>query len=162
MAEAQDPWVIRTDFSDNTRWQRICELISAPQSDSGDLSEQFYAHVDFISREACRDESPHEIVMQLPDDYPGYFCFIVDQACIQSEEFLVLVVGFGPPEEAIVADESILRRTPKDVPATDLRTFRTVPSCIQAIENNLSIANMDFEDFADALDSNGVHRGFTD
>lgn len=162
MAEAQDPWVIRTDFSDDIRWQRICELISAPQSDSGERSEKFYANVDFISREAYLDKSPHEIVMLLPDDYPGYLCFIVDHVCIQSKEFLVLVVGFGPPEEAIDADESIMQRTPKDVPATDLRTFRTVPSCIQAIENNLSISNMDFEDFADAVDSNGVHRGFTD
>jgi hypothetical protein len=35
-----------------------------------------------------------------------------------------------------------------------------LPSQIQAIENNLSIANMDFEDFADSVDADGVFRGF--
>src|SRR5436190_13043794 len=38
--------------------------------------------------------------------------------------------------------------------------FRAVPSAVQAIENNLSIANMDFEEFAGAVDSSGIFRGF--
>jgi Domain of unknown function (DUF6924) len=29
-----------------------------------------------------------------------------------------------------------------------------------SVENNLSIANMDFEDFADATDDDGIFRGF--
>jgi hypothetical protein len=31
---------------------------------------------------------------------------------------------------------------------------------IWAVENNLSLGNMDFEDFAGAVDANGVFRGF--
>ncbi len=38
--------------------------------------------------------------------------------------------------------------------------FRAIPSQIQGIENNLSIANMDFEEFAEAVDEDGVFRGF--
>jgi hypothetical protein len=38
--------------------------------------------------------------------------------------------------------------------------FRAIPSMIQGIENNLSIANMDFEEFANAVDESGVFRGF--
>ena len=40
------------------------------------------------------------------------------------------------------------------------REFRAVPSQIQSIENNLSIANMDFTEFADSADDDGVFRGF--
>jgi hypothetical protein len=40
------------------------------------------------------------------------------------------------------------------------REFRAIPSQIQAIENNLSIANMGFEEFAEAVDASGVFRGF--
>jgi hypothetical protein len=40
------------------------------------------------------------------------------------------------------------------------REFRTIPSKIQGIENNLSIANMDFEEFANTVDERGVFRGF--
>jgi hypothetical protein len=40
------------------------------------------------------------------------------------------------------------------------RSFRALPREIQAIENNLSIANMDFSEFADSAGSDGVFRGF--
>ena len=40
------------------------------------------------------------------------------------------------------------------------RTFRAVPSAIQSIENNLSVANLDFRDFADNVDADGVFRDF--
>ena len=40
------------------------------------------------------------------------------------------------------------------------RSFRALPSQVQSIENNLSIANMDWEDFAGAVDADGVFRGF--
>lgn len=40
------------------------------------------------------------------------------------------------------------------------REFRAIPSQIQSIENNLSIANMDFEEFAESVDEDGVFRGF--
>jgi hypothetical protein len=36
-----------------------------------------------------------------------------------------------------------------------------IPSQIQGIENNLSIGNMVFEEFATAVDERGVFRGFT-
>jgi len=35
-----------------------------------------------------------------------------------------------------------------------------VASELWGIENNLSIANMDFWEFAAAVDEDGVHRGF--
>ncbi len=40
------------------------------------------------------------------------------------------------------------------------RSFRALPETVQAIDNNLSIANMDFHEFADAIDGTGVFRGF--
>ena len=40
------------------------------------------------------------------------------------------------------------------------RSFRATPSQIQAIQNNLSIANMGFEEFAEAVGEGGIFRGF--
>lgn len=40
------------------------------------------------------------------------------------------------------------------------RTFRAVPTEVEPITANLAIANMDFFDFADAADPDGVFRGF--
>jgi hypothetical protein len=40
------------------------------------------------------------------------------------------------------------------------RTFRVIPSEMWGVENKLSIANMGFEEFADAVDGDGIFRGF--
>jgi hypothetical protein len=40
------------------------------------------------------------------------------------------------------------------------RHFRAVTSHVHSIENNLSIANMDFFEFADNVEIDGVFRGF--
>jgi hypothetical protein len=38
--------------------------------------------------------------------------------------------------------------------------FRVVPQEMWAVENNLSLGNMDFKEFADAVGQDGVFRGF--
>jgi hypothetical protein len=40
------------------------------------------------------------------------------------------------------------------------RTFRVIPREMWGVENNLSIANMDYDDFANSADADGVFRGF--
>jgi len=39
-------------------------------------------------------------------------------------------------------------------------TFRVIPSEAWAMENNLSLANMDYSEFADSADADGVFHGF--
>jgi hypothetical protein len=39
-------------------------------------------------------------------------------------------------------------------------TCRAIPSAVQSIENNLSISNMDFFEFAGAVDKDGIFRVF--
>lgn len=147
----QDPWVIRTDFSDASKWEYIRELISAPQK-NGDNG--FLAYVRFVDDEKYRDRDPKELVLSLPDRYAHMFCFIVDQECITNQEHPILVVGFYP------SDNESFDRRPHDTPLSDIVTFRALPSKIQGIENNLSIANMDYDEFADSVDDDGVFRVF--
>lgn len=129
----------------------IRDLIAAPESLAG---TKFYAHVKYIDDEAYRDQKPFDLVRTLPDGYPGKFCFIVDRRSMESSEHPVLVVGFYP------SDGKSFDRLPRDTPENDIATFHALPSQITGIENNLSIANMDFEEFADNVDDDGVFRGF--
>ena len=152
MSDSQDdPWVIRTDVSDEKAWLSIKEHVSAPQSDG---KNQFYAYVRFIDHKTYHDKSAHDVVVSLPDNYNGFFCFIVDRETIENSEHPLLVVDFEP------ADLASFDRIPRNTPPGDIKTFRSLPAQIQAIENNLSIANVDFDDFAKAVDANGVFRGF--
>lgn len=143
--------VIRTDFSDDEKWQHICDLISAPQGGDG---EEFYAYVEFISESENKDKNLSELVTSFPDSYQHMFCFVVDEECVTKPEHPLLVVGFEPEEY------ELLGRPPCETPISDIVTFRAIPSQIQGIENNLSLANMDYIEFAESVDDDGVFRGF--
>ena len=147
-----EPWVIRTDFSDDDRWTNVRDLIAAPQETAG---MEFFAYVRYVTDKLYRDQQARDVVLTLPDNYPQMFCFIVDRECITNPEHPVLVVGFYP------ADSQSFDRVPHDTPTGDVSTFRALPSQIQTIENNLSIANMDFDEFANAADEDGVFRGIS-
>jgi hypothetical protein len=131
-----NPLVIRTDFENQQAWDAICGLIRAPVQEGSDT---FLAFVEFLEATEYRNISTDELLQTLPPDYNHTFLFIVDGACISNPDFPILVV---------------------DLYESRGRSFRAIPSQIQSIENNLSIANMDFEEFAESVDKDGIFRGF--
>jgi hypothetical protein len=88
---------------------------------------------------AFRGIGAEELLACVPSDYNHSFLFDVDNTAIRHPEFPVLVI---------------------DLRGADRRNFRAIPTAIQAIENNLSISNMDFSEFAGAVDEDGIFRGF--
>ncbi len=80
-----------------------------------------------------------ELLPLFRENYPHSFVFVVDGIALSYPEHPVLVM---------------------DLYAERGRTFRVVPSEMWGIENNLSIANMDFAEFANAVDPDGIFRGF--
>jgi hypothetical protein len=68
---------------------------------------------------------------------------------------------------ALIADERALSEPEHSLLVVSFyeepgRTFRVIPSEVWGVENNLSLANMGFDEFADAVDEDGVFRGFHD
>ena len=133
---ADNAIVVRTDFDNQAAWNQVVKLIRAPVELAG---EAFYAHVDLMDDARYRNVSTAEVIALVPAEYKFSFLFIVDQRTLSSNDFVVLVV---------------------DLNGSDHQSFRAGPSDIQGIENNLSIANMDFAEFANAVDENGTFRGF--
>ena len=130
--ETRHAAVLRTDFSDHAAWEEVCDEIRAP-------SGEFRASVDCISDPAFEAVTPTEVAELVRPDSRHTFLFLVDHDTLADPEHPVLVV---------------------DLYSDPGRTFRVVPSEIWGVENNLSLANMDFEEFADAVDRDGVFRGF--
>ena len=65
----------------------------------------------------------------------------------------------------IVADRNSLISPDRALLVIDLlddpgRTFRVIPAELWGVNNNLSISNMFFSDFAHSVDPDGVFRGF--
>jgi len=144
------PWVVRTDFSNETAWRDLQQAVAAPQREPGtDL--EFLAHVQFVDEQKSRGLTPEQIVRELPADYGFEFLFVADAATFRSAERPLLVVGF----QAIGRSSDGGRGERKEI-----QSFRAIPAMIQSIENNLSIANMDYADFANSVQADGVFRGF--
>ena len=130
--ETQNAVVLRTDFSGDAAWESICAAIREPVG-------EFKAYVDFVSDPAYDGLTQEKLLSLIPQGSPRTFIFIVDRITLSDPDRPILVM---------------------DLYTEPGRTFRVVPREMWAIENNLSIANMDFAEFAEAVDREGVFRGF--
>lgn len=133
LPKTEESLVLRTDFSNDTAWEMVCAAIRAPVTWRG---LQFQAYVECVSDRAFEGVTPEQLA-SIQTDYS--FVFLVDSTTITHPEHPILVVDlFEEPG----------------------RAFRVIPSEAWGVENNLSIANMDFIDFVDTVDDDGVFRGF--
>jgi Domain of unknown function (DUF6924) len=69
---------------------------------------------------------------------------------LSSPDHPILVVDLSDTYLSVAEFPEIAGRTP----------FRCIPSELWGVDNNLNIANMDWEDFAGAAGEDGVFRGF--
>ena len=126
--------VLRTDFSDDDAWISICAAIRKPVG-------EFQAYVDFVSDPAFSGIDTEQVLLLIPKNSKHQFIFVVDRIALSHPDHPILVVDL----------------------LTELgRTFRVIPSEMWGVENNLSLANMDFAEFADSVDPDGIFRGFPD
>jgi hypothetical protein len=124
--------VLRTDFSDGAVWDAVSAASTAPSADG------FRAYLSFVSDRAFAGLTPEEAAALLRASYRR-FLFLVDKVTITDPVMPLVVVDL------------------LDEPG---RWFRVVPAEMWGIENNLSLANMDFFEFADHAGPDGVFRGF--
>jgi hypothetical protein len=128
--------VLRTDYSSDSEWELVCREIQEPVG-----PDEFTAYIDCVSdREFDGLDIPTAVALARKNPN-RYFMLVVDEKMILNPGHLILVVDLV------------------DEPG---RSFRAIPSSIQSIENNLSIANMDFFEFAENIGPDGIFRGFAD
>lgn len=125
--------LLRTNFSEHAGWTALCEAIRRPSEDG------FTASIDGVSDPDYDALTIEQLVVLCPKGGDRRFAFIADTSTFTDSERPILVVDLN------------------DEPG---RTFRVIPSEIWGVENNLSIANMDFREFAESVDPDGVFRGF--
>lgn len=130
---SDEPIVVRTDLRDGVLWQKIIlEMISPDEFG-------FTAKVAFIEKPDLSKIPVQSIATDTGSKYQWSFIFIADSLTMVHPEHPLLCVGLK---------------------SNSGKTFRFVPSAMAGIENNLSISNMDFEDFMYATEPDGIFRGF--
>ncbi len=132
--ETNEALVLRTDFSNAAAWEAVCAAIQKPVGD-------FRAYVNFLSDPEYEGITTEQLLSLIPQNPYHTFIFIVDQVTLSQPDYPILVVDL-------------------DLYYEPGRTFRVIPSEMWGVENNLSLANMDFDDFADNVDPDGVFRDF--
>jgi hypothetical protein len=141
VADLPDSWcvpVIRADFSGGALWEELQDEIRRP------TEEGLQANVEFVEDQTLADLDETTLVAafprRFPSDYRHSVIFVVNAVTVSSAEHPLLVIDLHEEEGD--------------------RPFRCLPRQVQAIENNLSISNMDFFEFARAADADGIFRGF--
>lgn len=135
LPSSDNPLVVRTDFASNEVWTTIREAITAPVGEDG-----FLANVHFVDDRAYEGAEKDGLLPLLVAVQPAHsFAIIADRVAMTAPDHPLLVVDLF------------------DAPG---REFRAIPTAVQSIENNLSLANMDFEDFAGSVGADGVFRDF--
>jgi hypothetical protein len=134
LPETKGTPAIRTDFSDDGAWAELCGALTREYGPEG-----FAADLDFIDDPAFDGMEADAVLTTVPADYPHGLLLIVDAVAFEHPDHPVLVVELDP-------------RTGD--------RFRVVPASAWSVENNLSLCNMDWQDFAESVDSSGIFRGF--
>lgn len=131
--------LVRTDYSDDDAWQAAVKAATAAY-DSGDF-ERLGASMQLVEAPGLEGLTPPDLVL-LPRN--GYLSQLAVADARTMRDLTILFVDLNEFNEQVG------------------RTFRAVPQEIEPVAANLAIANMDFFEFADAADPDGVFRGFKD
>jgi hypothetical protein len=129
--------LIRTDYSDDRAWHAALSAATAVYA--MDDFERMGAPLQPVESSDLSNLSPEEL-MALPRD--GFLGQIAVADAQTMRDQTVLFVDFNELNEQVG------------------RTFRSIPSEVEPIVANLSLANLDFADFADHTDPDGIFRGF--
>lgn len=122
--------VVRTDFADDTAWRAVTDLLVQPV-------DGFVVGLYFVDDRRYEGVTAEELLAHAAG-VDITFAFLADRRTMTE------------PEHTLVCVDLWRERG---------RSFRVTPAEVAAVQNNLEIANMDFHEFADHIDPDGVFRG---
>jgi len=126
--------LIRTDFSDDEIWQRIVGAATQSSPDG------FKANLTVVDDRAFENAESDQLAALAESTTEHALLVVADDETMKNPELALLCLD----------------------PLQPGGVFRVVPEHLWSVESNVSIANMDFSDFASAADPDGVFRGFRD
>ena len=136
-----DAVLLRTDFADQQVWEQVRDTALASLWGS-DAPSLIVVDNEHYSGEDCGDLS------EPPEGYEQRVLVVFDAwARTHADHPLLVIDWFADVEE-------------QDEERFIAKSLRATPDQVQTVEGNLSLANMDFDDFVAAADEDGVFRGF--
>ena len=131
LLDTEDTPLIRTAFGDDAAWQSLLADMAK------EASEGFRAYVSIVSDLSFENSSAETLARTVALNNKHSIALIADDKAMNISDQTLLVIGTAAPHPL----------------------FRVSVRALWMVENNLSIANMDFVEFTGALDETGVFRG---
>ncbi|MCI2237402.1 hypothetical protein MO973_05840 [Paenibacillus sp. TRM 82003] len=122
--------LIRTDFTRQPQWGALVSALQTPGPDG------FTPSLSTVEHQRWAGASVADLAAAAP---PYVLLVLADATALSSPEMPLLVL---------------------QVRGGDAQQLRVAPQALASVENNLSIANMDWEDFEGSTGPDGVFRGF--
>ncbi|MFD8636297.1 DUF6924 domain-containing protein [Streptomyces sp. NPDC059533] len=147
--------IVRTDYGDEAAWRRVTEELGRPWGLDGD----FEARVHLADDPSWAGATPEQVLAAVGRDEELSVVFVADRTTMTSPHRTLLALHVRAEDEDEHLDPEYYGQLVDSPPA---REFRTTPAGVHDVHANLSLANMDFEDYAEAAgeDPEGVFRGF--
>jgi len=122
--------LVRSARRGSTEWKLLLAAVGSENDDG------FRAYVDAVDSRRWYGEDVRVLRAAMPPTDASVL-FVADDIAVATPDFPILVVDLrdGRPP------------------------FRCIAAELWAVDNNLNVSNMDWEDFADAVDQKGVYRG---
>ncbi|CAM5276777.1 hypothetical protein SAVIM338S_00070 [Streptomyces avidinii] len=130
--------IVRIDYADEQAWQAVAAALMQPWGDRA-----YDAQVCFVNDPVWAGATADEVLRAVSADEELSVVFLADQVTMGSAHQALLAVTTIPREEYERFEEY------EGIRAFGSE-FRTTPAGVHDIHANLSIANMDFEEFAAA------------
>ncbi|HEY1447753.1 MAG TPA: hypothetical protein VGF33_04410 [Caulobacteraceae bacterium] len=124
-------------------------------------SDTPFVRTDF-SNELVWREIVEAVGRESPEGFRAYIS-IIDDAGFSGAKASDLAADAKAHRLLLVADATTMSHDERPILCIDLTShdsIRVIPSRLWSIENNLSIANLDFEDFTESAGGDGIFRGF--
>ncbi|WP_459549913.1 DUF6630 family protein [Nocardia sp. X0981] len=128
--------LVRTWFGDDGAWGSLVREVLTPSG------EGFLAYTTPVNDPEFEDLSPEALQAKQPDG--AIVSFLADEITLTHPEHPILAVRVLPPQDSHRGDH---------------KPFRVVPAQLWSVENNINEANLDWEDFANRVDADGIYRG---
>ncbi|MFC9292776.1 DUF6924 domain-containing protein [Streptomyces sp. NPDC057011] len=144
--------IIRTDYDDEAAWRAVAAELAQPWGDGG----EYEARVHLVDDPVWAGAAPQEVLAAVSRDEDLSVVFLADRTTMHSALRPLLALTTAEPEDEDL--DPVYYRELVDNPAP--REFRTIAAGVHNVHANLSIANLDFEDYAEAAaaDPEGVFR----
>lgn len=131
--------LVRTYYGDDAAWTSLLVETLTEGSDLADPAA--FSPFTAVDDRSFEGATAKELV-ELAQSHSSSYIVVADQTALSDSEHPVLVVDLSDPS------------------AVSPATFRVVSAQFQNVESNLSIANVDFDEFRSAADTDEVFRGF--